>query len=108
MLQAHSFLDEIIGYYGNLYSTHRKYILWFLRACYNVNPPNLQRKYYGYFHAFSVQHTLSGSNGGIVISCHNKIRDNIIHLSRQAFSYHCVCGKTLIHQGLRKSEGVGV
>ena len=46
---------------------------------------------------FSVRHTLSFSNRGLVIARNNGIRDNIIHLARQDFSPHFIRVKPLIH-----------
>ena len=48
---------------------------------------------------FLVRHALIFPNGGLVILRHNEIRDDIIHLARQAFSHHCVRGEPLIHFG---------
>ena len=44
-----------------------------------------------------MRHTLICRNGGLVIACPNDVRDNIIYLSRQAFSTNCVNGEPLIH-----------
>ena len=53
---------------------------------------------------FLVCHALICPNGGIVIAHHNKIRDEITHIEKQAFSPNCVRGYPLIHLGRRISE----
>ena len=72
---------------------------------YNVNPPNLINKWYGCLQKFSDCHTLSCRNWGFVIARHNEIRDEIIHLARQAFYHNCVRREPLIHLGHSISEG---
>ena len=52
----------------------------------------------------SVRLMLICPNGGLVITRHNEIHDDIIYLTNQDFSPNCVHGKTLIHQGCRISE----
>ena len=108
MHQEHGFLAESTGYYDNWYSTCRNGISRFLCACYNVNPPNPQRKCDSFLQTFSVRRTLSYINVGIVVIRHNYICDDIIHISRQAFSPNCICGEPLIHQGCSRSDGGGV
>ena len=71
----------------------------YLCVGYNVNPPNLQNKCDGCMQTFSVHHALSCPNGDIIIACHNEVRDNIIHLLKQAFSPNCILSKPLIHLG---------
>ena len=43
-------------------------------------------------------------NSGLVITRHNEIHDDIIHLTKKYFSPNCVHRKTLIHQGRIRSE----
>ena len=52
-----------------------------------------------------MHHALSCSNGGLFIARHNGIRDEIIHLARQAFSPNCVRSEDLIRQGRSRSDG---
>ena len=103
--QAHGSMDERTGYYGNQYSTHCNGISRFLCAHYYVNPPNLQIKCDGFLQTFSVRHAPSFSNGGLIISPHNKIRYNIIQLSQKSFPPNCICNEPLIHKGRIISEG---
>ena len=53
---------------------------------------------------FSMRHVLRCPNGGLVITHHNKICDEIIHLTKQYLSPNCVRGKIIIHHGYRRSE----
>ena len=53
----------------------------FLCASYNVSPLNLQSHCKVCGTAFGVMHTLSCSTGSLVISRHNKIRDEILYIS---------------------------
>ena len=48
---------------------------------------------------FSVHHELRCPNGELVVTCHNDIRYEIIHLVKQDFSPNCICGEPLIHLG---------
>ena len=58
----------------------------FLCARYNVSPLNLQSYCNGCGTSFGVTHTLSYSTGGLVIACHNKIRDKLFYIYRRAFN----------------------
>ena len=49
-------------------------------------------------------HELSCSIGGLVIPCHNKIRDELLYLSQHAFTSESVRDDTLIRQGRTISE----
>ena len=53
---------------------------------------------------FGVIHVLSCSIGGLVIARHKKIRDEILYLSRRAFTSAYVHDEPLIHQGHTRSE----
>ena len=106
-------LAESEGYHGNWHSTHAwmrvrstKFIgtvlittefFNVLYARYNVDPPNFQNKYDCCMQTSLVHHALNCTNVDLVIARHNEIRDNIIHLTIQAFSHHCVIGEPLIH-----------
>ena len=46
---------------------------------------------------FSLRHDMIQPNEGLVIAHHNKILDEIIHITRQSFYYNCVRRKTLTH-----------
>ena len=48
---------------------------------------------------FFVHRTLIWTNGGLIFARQNDICDEIIHLTRQAFSPNCVRGEYLIHLG---------
>ena len=71
----------------------------FLCARYNVSPVNLQSHYAGCGTAFGVTHALSCIIGGLVIARHNKIRDELLYLSRRDFTSASVRAEPLIHQG---------
>ena len=49
-------------------------------------------------------HALSCSIGGLVIARHNEIRDELLYISRRAFTSAYVRAKPLTHQGRRISE----
>ena len=49
-------------------------------------------------------HSLSCSIGGLVIAHHNEICDELLYLSRRAFTSESLHAKPLIHQGCTKSE----
>ena len=51
-----------------------------------------------------VRHVLKCKNERIVVALDNKVCDEIIHLSRQAFSRNCVYDGPLIHQSRIISE----
>ena len=95
--QAHRFLAEHAEYYGYQYSTRRNKILWFLCACYNVNPPKLQKKCDGCLQNFSVRNVISCSNIGLDLTRHNEIHDDIIHIYRQASPLIAYAKNPLIH-----------
>ena len=50
----------------------------FLCTCYNVNPPNLQNKFNGFFWTFSICHRLSCRNVGIIITRHIEVRGGLL------------------------------
>ena len=52
----------------------------------------------------SVSYMLSCPNGGLVITHHSRICDEIIHLTKQYLSPNCVRVEIIIHQGCRISE----
>ena len=70
---------------------------YFLCARYNVSPINLQIHCDGCGTALGVTYLLSYSIGSLVITLHNKIRDNIFYRSRRAFTSASVRAKPLIH-----------
>ena len=76
----------------------------FLCARYNVSILNLQSHCNGCVTAFGVTHVPSCSIGNLVIACHNEIHDELLYLSRRAFTSASVRAKTLIHQGRTISE----
>ena len=76
----------------------------FLCARYNVSPLNLQIHCDGCGTAFGVADTLSCITSGLVISCHNKIRDKLLYLSRRVFTSAYLRVKPLSHQGCTRSE----
>ena len=49
-------------------------------------------------------HRPSCSIVGLVIACHNKIRDELFYLSRRAFTSASVRAESLIHQCRTRSE----
>ena len=53
---------------------------------------------------FLVRHMLICPNGGLVITCHNEIHDEILYSPKKSFYPNCLCGKTLINLGNRISE----
>ena len=67
-------------------------------------PPNLQKKCAGFSSSFSLRHKLIFSNGGLVITHHNKVHYKLLQLFRQVLHSLCVCSKPLIHRGHRRSE----
>ena len=71
---------------------------------YNVSPLNFQKRCDGRGTAFRVTHTLSCIIGGLVIAHHNKIRDELLYLSRRDFTSASVRAEPLIHQGRTSSE----
>ena len=69
----------------------------FLCAHYNVSPLNLHSHCDGCGTAFGVTHTLSCCIGSLVIARHNEIRDELLYLSRRAFTSAYVRAEPLIH-----------
>ena len=53
---------------------------------------------------FPVCHALRCPSGGTVITHHNEICDEIIHLAKQYFFPNYIHGKPLIHLGHSRSE----
>ena len=49
-------------------------------------------------------HALSCIMGGLIIECHNKVRDKLFYLSQRSFTSSYVGTKPLIHQGRTRSE----
>ena len=49
-------------------------------------------------------HTLSCITGGLVIAHHNEIRDELLYISRHAFTSASVRAEPLIHKGRTRSE----
>ena len=54
--------------------------------------------------SFGVTHALSCSIYGLVIACHNRIRYELLYLSRRDFTLSYVRAKALIHQGRTRSK----
>ena len=46
-----------------------------------------------------MRHTLICSKGGLIITHHNEVRDEILYLARQAFTSASVCAKPLVNKG---------
>ena len=46
-----------------------------------------------------MRHALIFPNEGLFIALHNEVRDDIIHLAKQAFFHHCVHNEPIIHLG---------
>ena len=76
----------------------------FLCARYNVSPvkPPIHCDKCGT--AFGVTHVLIFRIGGLVVSRHNKIRDEILYLYRCALTSASISAEPLIHQGRTRSE----
>ena len=53
---------------------------------------------------FLVRYTLSCPTGDFFITCHNEIRDEIIHITKQALYPACVHGEYLIHLSRSRYE----
>ena len=53
---------------------------------------------------FLVHHALSCPNGGLVITRHSEICNEIIHLVKKAPPPNCACGEPVIHLGRTRSE----
>ena len=68
-----------------------------------LSPP-ISKKSNECMQTFSVRHVLSFPNGGLVITHHNEICDEIIHLTKQDLSSNSVRDEIIIHQGCRRSE----
>ena len=49
-------------------------------------------------------HVFSCSTGGLVVACHNEIRDKLLYLYRRFFTSASVRVEPLIHQGRTGSE----
>ena len=71
---------------------------------YNVNPVNTQNKCAGCTQTVLVRNDLRCPNCYLIITCHNEIYDDIIHLTKQDFYPKCVHGKPLIHLGCSRYE----
>ena len=91
-------------YYSILYSTFCYGILVFLCAYYNVSPVNLHIYCDKCGTTLGVMNAHSCCIGGLVIARHNKIRDELLYLSRRAFTSASVGSEPLIHQGRTRSE----
>ena len=68
----------------------------------------LYTKHTGYY--LSVRGTsVTGTeiSGGLAITCHNEIREKIIHLTIKPSPHNCVHDESLIHHGRIISEGGG-
>ena len=76
----------------------------YLSARYNVSTVNLQSHRDGCGTMFWVTHALICSIGSLVIAHNKKIRDELLYLSRRAFTSEYVRAKPLIHQGRTRSE----
>ena len=76
----------------------------FLCSHYNVISPSLQNNCDGCLQTFLVRHVPNCRNVGLVITHHNEIRDEIVHLAIQDFSLHFIHGKPQIHLVRRRSE----
>ena len=76
----------------------------FLCKYYNVTPLNLQSHCNGCGTTFEVRHAFSCSKGILIITCHNKVRNELLYLSQLAFNSASVHSKHLIHQGRTRPE----
>ena len=79
MRQNYRCLDMCMWYYSFRYSTICHIILGFLCAHYNVSPVNLQSHCDRCDTSFGVTHTLICSIGGLVITRHKEVRDELLY-----------------------------
>ena len=100
----HRYLHDCTRYNSFRYSTICYGISGFLFARYNVSTVNIQSHCDGCVTAFGVTHKFSCSTGGLIIACHNKIRDKLFYLSQRAFTSASVCVKPLMHQGRTRTK----
>jgi hypothetical protein len=63
---------------------------------YGIAPPDLPASCDGCEARFTLQHALGCKKGGLVIFCHNKIRDELVHLAGKALTPSAICDKHLI------------
>ena len=97
------FYSYILGLY--FISLTYLYGIWdCLCAHYNVSPVKLQSNCDGCGTTFGVTHALSCSIGGLVIACHNKIRDKFLYLSWRAFTSASVHVEHRINQVRTRSK----
>ena len=97
-------LAEHTRYYSSRYSNTCYGISVFLRARYKVSTLIPQSHCDGCGTVFVVTHELSYSIGGLVITCHNKIRNKLLYLSRRAFTSASVRAEPLTNQGRTRSK----
>ena len=77
-LSAQEFCDSLLLHYGR-------------------SPPDLPTHCDGCNKKFSVRHVLECKKGGLIISCHNEIHDEICDLAAQAFTPSSVRDEPKIH-----------
>ena len=71
---------------------------------YGITPPDLPGNCDGCEARFTLQHALGCKKGGLVISRHNEIRDELIHLAGKALTPSAIRDEPLIQSG-RNAKG---
>ena len=66
---------------------------------YGIEPPDPPYHCDGCNAKFSICHYLDFKNGGVITTCHNKLRDEDADLAGKSFTHLHVCSDPLIHQG---------
>jgi hypothetical protein len=66
---------------------------------YGLVPPDLPARCDGCDAPFTFQHALCCKKGGLVISCHNKIQDKLIHMAGKAMIPFAIRNEPLIRPG---------
>ena len=77
----------------------------FLR--YSIDPPDLMSNCNGCGAAFKICHTLDCKKGGLIMACHNKLRDGVANLVDKAFTPAHVRDDPKIFTGRNMQEGKG-
>jgi hypothetical protein len=63
---------------------------------YGLIPPDLSACCDGCDAPFTLQYALCCKKGGLMISCHNKIWDELIHMAGKATTPSAICDKDLV------------
>ena len=75
-----------------------------LYLCYGIEPPDLPTHCYGCNDKFSICHSMDCKKGGLIVTCHNGLRDGVADVASKAFTPSNMRNDYLVHKGRAMQE----